>query len=137
MNLDRFERDLDSLIKKGELLNAAIQHECFPQEFARVNRQSLGDAAEAAIQALPSFKDEYQAWYSGAKALVRQLLPDRLSDFTRYYEKPKSRKDITSANYTIEDYLDGLNVTSGIVEVVGPDAAIPRFSPAIEHRARD
>ena len=127
MNLDRFERDLDSLIKKGELLNAAIQHECFPQEVARVNRESLGDAAEAAIQALPSFKDEYQAWYSGAKALVRQLLPDRLSDFTRYYEKPKSRKEITHENYTIEDYLQGLRVTLRSSKVVGPDAAIPCF----------
>ena len=127
MNLDRFERDLDSLIKKGELLNAAIQHECFPQEVARVNREPLGDAAEAAIQALPSFKDEYQAWYSGAKALVRQLLPDRLSDFTRYYEKPKSRKEITHENYTIEDYLQGLRVTLRSSKVVGPDAAIPCF----------
>ena len=127
MNLDRFERDLDSLIKKGELLNAAIQHECFPQEVARVNRESLGDAAEAAIQALPSFKDEYQAWYSGAKALVRQLLPDRLSDFTRYYEKPKSRKEITHENYTIEDYLQGIRFTLRSSKGVGPDAAIPCF----------
>ena len=77
--------------------------------------------------ALPSFKDEYQSWYSEAKALIRQLLPDRLSDFTRYYEKPKSRKDITYENYTIEDYLQGLNVTrtAGMTTstVVGPDAA--------------
>ena len=31
-------------------------------------------------------------------------------------------------NYTIEDYLQGLNVTLGSSKVVGPDAAIPRFS---------
>ena len=57
------------------------------------------------IQNLPSFKDDYQPWYSEAKALVRQLLPDRLTDFTRYYEKPKSRREVTIENYTIEDYL--------------------------------
>ena len=80
------------------------------------------------IQALPSFRDKYQPWYSEARALVRQLLPDRLSDFTRYYEKPKSRKNITFENYTIEDYLHGLNVTKWNSPVVGPEAAIPLFN---------
>jgi hypothetical protein len=72
----------------------------------------------------------YQTWYSEAKALVRQLLPDRLSDFARLYEKSKARKNITAENYSIEDYLHGLNVTTGGWEkkkVVGPDAAIPLF----------
>ena len=140
MNLDRFERDLDSLIKKGELLNTAIQHECFAQKVAHAVEKSLGDGAEQFIQPLPSFREDYQPWYSEAKALVRQLLPDRLSDFTRYYEKPKSRKEITSENYTIEDYLEitsenytiedyfqGLRVTLGSSKEVGPDAATPRF----------
>ena len=81
-------------------------------------------------QALPLFKTEYQPWYSEAKALVRQLLPDRLLDFTRYYEKPKTRKEITFENYTIEDYLQGIRVTRGPAYdntvVVGPDAAISR-----------
>ena len=57
------------------------------------------------------------------------MLPDRLSDFERYYEKPKPRKEITYDNYRIEDYLQGLNVTRGWEKekVVGPDAAIPQF----------
>ena len=111
MNVDRYKKDLETLLNKGEQLRKAMRHECYPQEFARAAKKSLGDKAEKVIQALPSFMDEYQPWYSEAKALVRQLLPDRLSDFTRYYEKPKSRKDITSENYTIEDYLQGLNVS--------------------------
>ena len=94
----------------------------------RTVRKSLGDKTNEIIQTFPSFKDEYQFWYSEAKALVRQLLPDRLSDFTRYYEKPKSRKNVTSENYTIEDYLEGLTVTRGkTYTIVGPDAAISRF----------
>ena len=127
MNVDRYKKDLDRLIAKGELLQFAMGHECSSQEFASVVRKKWGDKAEDLIQALPSFTDEYQTWYSEAKALVRQLLPDRLADFTRFYEKPKSRKDITFENYTIEDYLQGLKVTFGDSKVVGPDAAIPRF----------
>ena len=127
MNVDRYEKDLDSLLSKGAKLHSAIQHECSPQEFKRVAEESLGEKVEEYIQALPSFRDEYQSWYSEAKALIRQLLPDRLSDFTRYYEKPRSRKSITFENYTIEDYLQGLTVSRGTSTIVGPHAAIPCF----------
>ena len=131
MNVDRYKKDLDALLSKGAQLHNSMLNDCSPQEFASAARKSLGEKAEEFIQALPSFEDEYQPWYSEAKALVRQMLPDRLSDFTRYYEKPKSRRDITYENYTIEDYLQGLNVTLGTSKVVGPDAAMPRFSQQI------
>ena len=127
MDVDRYKKDLGALLDKGEQLYNAIQHECYPEEFACAAKTSLGDRATEVIRALPSFKEEYQPWYSESKALVRQLLPDRLSDFTRYYEKPKSRKDITSENYTIEDYLQNLTIRRSGSTVVGPDAAIPRF----------
>lgn len=47
----------------------------------------------------------------------------------RHYEKPKTRREITSENYRIEDYLQGLQVTRGYnkEKVVGTDAAIPQF----------
>ena len=131
MNLDGYKKDLDDLIHKGEELYNAIQYECFPQEFADAVKGSLGEKAEELIQTLPSFRDQYQPWYSEAKAVVRQLLPDRVPDFARFYQKPNSRKNITFENYTIEDYLQGLNLTRregiGTITVVGPDAAIPRF----------
>lgn len=47
-------------------------------------------------------------WYSEALALTKQLLPDRVPDFVRLYEKPKGRKDIGFENYRIEDALQGL-----------------------------
>ena len=59
--------------------------------------------------------------------VITQLLPDRLEDFTRLYEKPKTRKQITYESYTIEDCLHGLTVKTAWERVVGPDAAIPRF----------
>ena len=128
MTLDRYKKDLDTLLNKGGKLYNAIQYECYPREFALQVQESLGDEAEEVIRGLPSFKNDYQPWYSEATSLVRQLLPDRLADLIRLYEKPKSRKSITHENYTIEDYLQGLNVTSGLDKVVGPDSAIPRFN---------
>ena len=127
MNIDRFEKDLDALIEKGKSLHNAIQYECFPKEFENEVENRFGGNAKAMVEALPSFTDEYQPWYSEASALIRQLLPDRHSDFVRYYEKPKSRKSIDYENYKIEDYLQGLRLTQGGTKVVGPDAAIPGF----------
>jgi hypothetical protein len=133
-NLDRYKQDLDSLIAKGfELLNA-IQKECLPEEFDKAIKKELGDKAEDLIKALPSFTDAYQAWYSESKALIKQLLPNRLDDFVRHYEKPRSRKDITFENYRIEDCLQGLTVTRGWEKekIVGPEAAIPQFRQQVE-----
>lgn len=129
-NLDRYKTDLDALLVKGEKLHLAIQKECFPEAFARQVAKG-NPKTKSFLKDLPAFTSSYQSWYSEALALVRQLLPDRLSDFISHYQKPKSRKDITFENYKIEDYLQGLRVTrtQGAFEstVVKPEAAIPQF----------
>src|SRR5947209_15539648 len=128
-NLERFKKDLDALIARGEQLHLAIQSECFPEQLKRALSKETALEAKDVLAKLPVFSDAYQAWYSEAKALIRQLLPDRLEDFVRYYDKPKPRKDISYETYRIEDYLQGLSVTRGFdkEKVVGPDAAIPHF----------
>ncbi|MHA1267990.1 MAG: hypothetical protein ACTSRS_22395 [Candidatus Helarchaeota archaeon] len=127
-NLDRFKDDIDKLIMKGEKLEIAIQMSCEPENKNRL-REQLGENANQFIASIPSFRKEYQAWYSEAQILIKKLLPDRLLDFIRYYQKPKGRKEISYENYRIEDFLQGLTLTRGYekIKVVGPDAAIPLF----------
>ncbi len=128
-NLDRYKKDLDALINQGRNLFMALQRECLPAEFDKAIKKELGDKAKDAFKDLPTFTEAYQPWYSEAKVLIKQLLPDRLADFVRHYEKPKPRKDITYDSYRIEDCLQGLTVTRGWEKekVVGPDAGIPHF----------
>ncbi len=129
MDLDRYKEDLEALIAKGDQLLNAMWLECFPDERREQLKDSLGDKAEDFIGGLPSFRDEYQLWYSEARTLIQQMLPDRLTDFTRHYEKPTSRGEMTRETYTIEDYLQVLALTrrkSG-TNVVDFSAAIPRF----------
>ena len=128
-NIEKYKKDLNSLIKKGEDLHGAIRHECFPKQFTQQLTVKLGEKAEEYINQLPSFRNDYQTWYSEAKSVIKQLLPDRLADFVRYYEKPKLRKFITNENYRIEDYLQGLSLSTRypIEQIVGPEAAIPHF----------
>lgn len=128
-NIEKYKKNLDLLIAKGEGLQFSIEAECLPEQFENAYKGEEGKEVRELVKALPSFTTSYQSWYSEAKAVIKQLLPDRLSDFVRLYEKPKSRKDITFENYRIEDYLQGLSVTRGWQKekVVGPEAAIPHF----------
>jgi hypothetical protein len=133
-NLDKYQADLDALIKKGESLVTAIQAEGVPKEFeAAVKKQFGAEETKTFLAAVIEFDSEYQPWYSEAKAVIRLLLPDRLADFVRHYEKPKSRKSISYENYRIEDALQGLQVTNYANEViVGKRAAIPHVRQQLE-----
>lgn len=130
-NLDRYKKDLDALLSKGDSLYLAIVFECAPKQLEKDLQRVHGDKTAEILKRIPSFKDTYQSWYSEAKVMIHQLLPDRLSDFVRYYEKPKSRKEIRFENYTIEDYLQGLTVTRTVglesKTLAEPSSAIPKF----------
>jgi len=130
-NLERYKRDLDSLISSGRLLLVAMQMECSPEVVGKALKKKYGDKTSEVLKNIPSFADSYQTWYSEAKLLVKQILPDRLLDFVSHYERPKSRKSATCETYRIEDYLQGLTVTRNIgfekEKIVGPDAAVPQF----------
>jgi len=131
-NLEKYKKDLDQLILDGEQLLMAMQKECLPEQFEEQLKKVWKDKYSSFVKELPRVSDKYQDWYSESLVLVKQLLPDRIDDFRKLYEKPKTkRKDITPENYTIEDHLNGLTVTrtsGGKKEkIVGPEAAIPRF----------
>lgn len=127
-NLDRYRKDLAALLAKGNQLHFAIQRDYLPESTESWLKGLKADESRT-LKGIPAFAELYQSWYSESKALIRQLLPDRLDDFTRYYERPKSRKEITYENYKIEDCLQGLTVTQAFdgKKVVGPDGAIPQF----------
>jgi hypothetical protein len=142
-NTDHYRKDLDALLERGQQLQMALEYSCLPEEFktrvrkliaARAKpvaetaeRVSVDAETKRLIEGLPSFTDRYQSWYSEAKAFIRQILPDRLDDFVRHYEKPKGRKSITFESYRIEDALQGLK-TSRLGETLADrESAMPHF----------
>lgn len=128
-NLDTYEKALDDLVSRGDSLLIALQRHCNPSHVETAFKKAFGKQANDRLKELPSFHTEYQSWYSEARAVIKQVLPDRLVDFASHYEKPKLRKDITYATYRIEDCLQGVTVSRSFTNetVVGPDAAIPHF----------
>ena len=128
-NFERYKKGLDSLIDDGELLEFSMQHHCYQKSFEMNLIEKMGvEQAKLYLSQLPSFRTKYQTWYSEAKVLIKQVLPDRLEDFVRHYEKPKGRKIITNETYRIDDCLQGLTVSRADgMAIVALDAAIPHF----------
>ena len=91
-------------------------------------KEFLNDS-DKIIKQLPDFNTDYQQWYSESLALLEQLLPNRVEDFTNLYKKPKTKRSkITVENYVLEDALQGLSITNALgKKVVGPDSAISLF----------
>lgn len=134
-NLDRFKNDLNKLVYNGNQLLISIRYECSPDDTEKSIRAYHKERSDQFIKELPQMGRDYQRWYSEALALLRQLLPDRLTDFARHYNVPVGRKTMTNETYRIEDYLQGLTVieTQGLNKktIVGLAAAIPHLEQQV------
>lgn len=134
-NIDRYKMDFERLLHDAVLIEQSFAHTCHGKEYEDAVLTSCKgdkDAAKKLLDALPSFSTAYQSWYSECLVLIKQLLPDRLNDFIRLYEKPKGRKAIGFENYRIEDALQGLRVTRYGHEVIADSkAAMPHLQQQI------
>lgn len=129
-NLDRFKAALEDLAKRGRELEVALTVECSPKLKAEL-KAGAKDGKETPRK-LPDFNRAYQSWYTEALALVKQVIPDRLSDFIAHYEAPRGRKELTAASYRIQDCLQGLQVSRGDWVVVARSAGLPHIQAQVE-----
>ena len=121
-NLSKYKDDLKRLIEKGSQLYYAMALEL-----------DLGDdKSKKALKAitkekeLPYFKGEYETWYTEALQVVKQIIPDRLIDFSKMYKEEK-RKEVTFLTYTISDYMLGLKTSRRGETIADATAAFPKF----------
>jgi len=129
-NIEKYKSDLNCLIEKGEKLDFSMKYSCYPKEIEKQLNEHFKDKDKVkdSINKILPFSNEYQSWYSESLVLIKQLLPDRLSDFVKLYEKPKNRKSIEYGNYVIGDYLQNLHVQDGFGTIkIGPEAALRQF----------
>ena len=95
------KQELELLVKQGEKI-VAIEG---AEELVRkgFKEKELAELAKEKANTAAS----YQKWYSQSLPVIRQLLPERYSEFQEYYRLDK-RKEIDAATYTISDYLMGM-----------------------------
>ena len=108
-NLDKYKKEIDALIREGQWLEIGLRNEmkiAIPKSLI----SSFSEEHENKVKEA-TFKNKYQKWYNASLAAVKQLLPDRVGDFTSCYHLD-IKKDKTLTNYCIEDYILGLTLTA-------------------------
>lgn len=134
-NLDKYRNDLDELLARAGQVQISLYRQVYGYEkyLAAAVKRLNGDAeaAKKEVDSIGDFCNLYQVWYSEALVLVKQLMPDRLADFVRFYEKPKTRKDITVDSYRIEDACQGIKATFHGRVTVDSSAAVPLLDSQI------
>ena len=83
------KEEIDKLIKSGEKIHNAL----LPVTGEEIKCKDLS-----------YFLVNYEPWYTKAYAVVKQLSPDRLTDFTMLYSNPR-RKELSAGTYCISDAL--------------------------------
>jgi hypothetical protein len=131
-NLEKYKKDLKNLISKGDLLFQSMQLSCYPEEYEKAFKKEYGDDFDSFKKTLPPFNSTYQSWYSEALTVIKLLLTDRLGNFISLFEKSKTRKEIKYGNYVMEDFLQGLQVSSYDKVKVDKTAAIPQFQQQLD-----
>jgi len=117
--IKKIKEECNKLKDEGELLLKSFAIEC------KIIEEPKKDTE------LPNFTLEYQKWYSKSYLVIKQFLPDRLSDFVNLYKLDK-RKEIRYSTYTISDALLGITVRDGFGEIkVSPQSAISKFQQQI------
>jgi hypothetical protein len=127
---NRLKDELEVLITNGQFLDASMKREVVGEkEFRKAaEKQFSGEKLENFISKIPDFRSDYETWYSKSLAVVKQLLPDRQSDFIALYKKASNRKETSYGNYVIQDFLESLRVTRAGDVIVDIRAALPKFA---------
>lgn len=124
-NIDRFKKDLDDLLNKSTRLQIG-----FLKETNQLD--SIADKKEILEKIKPlDFRRNYEVWYTEACQVIKQLIPDRLTDFMLLYKNDK-RKQTDYLTYTISDAIIGVITTRGYETIVDSKAAFPKFQQQID-----
>lgn len=127
--LEKYRKDLDALVAEAFWVEQSLtlMYTDRDKYVADLTNSLKGDAEKVAVfmKKIQPFPTAYQEWYSEAVTLVRQLMPDRLNDFIKLYEKPKARKEVSAESYRIEDACQGLSASfAGVVRVDAKAASV-------------
>jgi len=108
-NLDALRSDLDSLLKAAMEIEKKLVARYIESQKSQIEQDSeVSDDI--------SFERNYQSWYSQAKAVIKQLLPDRLSEFENLYMRPPPKGRLDFSNFTIQLWLRGSRAGSVLGE---------------------
>jgi hypothetical protein len=102
-NLERYKQDLERLVALGEKMQLDLSgRRLIETEKVKPDRKKFIEEIKG------TFERKYQSWYTEATAVIRQLIPDRLTEFHELYKGDGKRKATTVQTYHIQDWLNGV-----------------------------
>jgi hypothetical protein len=104
-NLEKYKEDLSKLVKLGEAMNTSLTLVSLEKTGQLEKDKELKELKK---KTEGSFEKNYQKWYTQSCAVIRQLIPDRMTEFENLYKGEGKRKEINSITYTIQDWLTGV-----------------------------
>lgn len=106
-NLEKYKKDIEGLIKKGESLLSALKNN----------------------EDLMRFRKDYEIWYSESLSLVKIVLPNRSEDFEKYYYQKgeESLKDYITYTLPRNEGLDFDGLLGGYIPAEKVDYAKSLF----------
>jgi hypothetical protein len=110
-NLDRYKKDLTSLINLGDKMDLDLTIRAIEQNGKKLEKSHK----ELKEKVVNSFEHNYQRWYTEACAILLQLLPNRVAEFEGFYKPDSKRKNYDATNYAIQDWLMGLRAIPNAV----------------------
>lgn len=104
---ETLKKELDSLIKRGQNLLMSMHKEC-----GNIDEEDVSGFEEQGVKFI-SVNQHYQSWYTKAYRVIEQIIPERKPEFEKLYKGDEKRKEVTFMNYSIYDYILGLQSSSG------------------------
>ncbi|EML0458944.1 MULTISPECIES: hypothetical protein [Enterobacteriaceae] len=119
---EKIKKELTELDNMGHQLYFSMCKAC-----DELDEEAIKNIQDAGWEFV-NFHQEYQKWYTKAYRVVSQIIPERLGEFETLYKGDPKRKEITYVNYSISDYLIGLQRTNGLNQVIRrPSDAISKM----------
>lgn len=121
-NVEKVRQDFQALLTLGKSLQTQLYGQ-ITQTKVDVKKQNAS-----------TFLSKYQSWYSEARLVVEQLLPQRLSEFVALYEGDPKRKSMTTLNFCISDYCLGIGSQKDAfgVKTVDSDIAFMKYQSQLQ-----
>ncbi len=110
-NKEKIKTELNSLIETGRFImyEVGIKNNKYTPELIKRIEEIEGFITYKSKSS--TVKASYQKWFTKSYNVVKQILPDRYSEFYVLYKDEKRKKnDIDYLTYTISDFFLGVNI---------------------------
>ena len=101
-NIQKYEADLENLVALGETMTLDMY-----SHYTDMKGKLEEKDNDLIKSAQGSMAENYQRWYTESYLVLKQLLPDRLTEFENLYKGDGRRKNINGETYNIQDWMNG------------------------------